>query len=707
MNKTISLVVACLFTSTFLMAQTSPNIIVIFTDDHGWADLGVNGVVDDIKTPNLDQLAADGVQFTNGYVTGPQCIPSRAGILSGRYQQSFGVDDNRYAPMPIEVNTVPERLQEAGYRTGQVGKWHLDPNVDSEEWLRDNTYKGQTLPSRANRVIPFQDKLPYYPGNQGFDEYFCGSISNYWANFDLNGNDLNPSGETQVITGRDRLDIQSDAALAFINRNFEDPFFLYLAYFAPHVPLASSEKYLSRFPGEMPERRRYALAMISAVDEGVGRIREQLRDHGILDSTLIFFIGDNGAPLAIHMEDLPLNENGWDGSLNTPLRGEKGMLSEGGIRVPYLMSWPGQVDAGQVLDMPVSSLDVGATAIAASGLEQDADLEGKNILELLADSALAAERPLFWRFWAQGAIRIGDWKYLNAGETEYLFDLKSDPTESENLRAENPERAATMLSRWKEWNATLLRPEDSQLNSQEVAWYQHYFYQCDGEYQWHFDDLNHWTLNDRLTGTVNNGVARLTISGEDPFMNYSGTICIDSETSRYIRFKAKNNTNGNNATIYYKNSVTNAWNFKSIPITTDDAELKSYTTEMTGDPNWTGTINTLRFDPPGSEGTMELDYLGILSADQLGTTMDVRESKTSSDFVSIFPNPVVDYLTVNLYKSGDASMKLSTIHGQTIASFDLSESRTRISLTDLPAGVYAIRIEQGTELFGAKIFIVK
>ena len=194
MNKTISLVVACLFTSTFLMAQTSPNIIVIFTDDHGWADLGVNGVVDDIKTPNLDQLAADGVQFTNGYVTGPQCIPSRAGILSGRYQQSFGVDDNRYAPMPIEVNTVPERLQEAGYRTGQVGKWHLDPNVDSEEWLRDNTYKGQTLPSRANRVIPFQDKLPYYPGNQGFDEYFCGSISNYWANFDLNGNDLNPSG---------------------------------------------------------------------------------------------------------------------------------------------------------------------------------------------------------------------------------------------------------------------------------------------------------------------------------------------------------------------------------------------------------------------------------------------------------------------------------------------------------------------------------
>ncbi len=128
---------------------------------------------------------------------------------------------------------------------------------------------------------------------------------------------------------------------------------------------------------------------------------------------------------------------------------------------------------------------------------------------------------------------------------------------------------------------------------------------------------------------------------------------------------------------------------------------------MTGDPNWTGTINTIRFDPPGSAGTLDLDYLGILSEDELTTRMDEWESNVSSDFVSIFPNPVVDYLTVDLYKSGDATMKLSTIHGQTIASFDLSDSRTRISLTDLPAGVYAIRIEQGADLFGAKFIKMK
>jgi hypothetical protein len=248
-----------------------------------------------------------------------------------------------------------------------------------------------------------------------------------------------------------------------------------------------------------------------------------------------------------------------------------------------------------------------------------------------------------------------------------------------------------------------MRPVDSQLNSQEVAWYQHYFGQCDGEYQWHFEDLNGWALNDRVTGTVSNGVAHLTISGVDPFMTYSRTVCIDSEISRYLRLQVKNNTDGNNLTIYYKNSVTNAWNFKSIPIATDDAELKSYTIEMTEEPNWAGTINTLRIDPPGSEGTMELDYFGILSADQLTTSMDVRESKTSIDFVSIFPNPVVDYLTVDFCNSGDATLELSTIHGQTVASFNLSAARNRISLSDLPAGVYVIRIKQGADLFGAKL----
>lgn len=466
--------------SALAVANSPPNIIVVFTDDHGWADLGVHGVVDDIRTPNLDALAEDGVRFNAGYITAPQCIPSRAGIISGRYQQSFGVDDNRYSPMPVAEVTIAEQLQTAGYVTGMVGKWHLDPNVASQEWLEKNTYAGRVMPPQDQRRIPLSDLLPYRPGNQGFDEYFCGYIWDYWANFDLAGNSLKQSGEHLRVEETDRLDVQTDAALAFIKRNHSDPFFLYLAYYAPHVPLESSEKYLSRFPGEMPERRRYALAMISAVDEGVGRIREQLHNYGILDNTIIFFIGDNGAPLKIKMEDKPLIFKGgaWDGSLNTPLRGEKGMLSEGGIRVPFLMSWPDEINPGQVSDIPVSSLDVAATAVDVAGLGEVPQLPGENILTLLKDPRLAKDRPLFWRFWDQAAIRVGDWKYLRAGDEEFLFNISDDITESNNRFEAEPVLTAKLRQQWEDWNTTLQRPFDGDaglLNNQEAKWYRHYF----------------------------------------------------------------------------------------------------------------------------------------------------------------------------------------------------------------------------------------
>jgi len=457
-----------------------PNVIVVFTDDHGWADLGVHGILDDIKTPHLDEMARSGVRFNSGYITAPQCIPSRAGILSGSYQQSFGTDDNRYSPMPADVLTVPERLQEAGYTTGMVGKWHLDPNPASKEWLAANTYHGQVMPPQNERRIPLADLLPYKTGSQGFDEFFEGYIYDYWANYDLDGKSLNPGGEDLRTEKRDRLDIQTDAAMAFIDRNHDDPFYLYLSYFAPHVPLESSEKYLSRFPGEMPERRRYALAMISAVDEGVGRIREQLRKYGELDNTLIFFIGDNGAPLKITMEDIPLTHKGgaWDGSMNTPLNGEKGMLAEGGIRVPYIMSWPDRITPGQVSDLPVSSLDVGATVVDLAGLPRDEALDGEDLLELLDDPEMANQRPLFWRFWNQAAIRDGDWKYLRAGKFEFLFNVVDDCAEQNNLAEMYPERLKSLRTQWREWDAMLVRPfegDSGRLNDQEQAWYAHYF----------------------------------------------------------------------------------------------------------------------------------------------------------------------------------------------------------------------------------------
>jgi arylsulfatase A-like enzyme len=276
-----------------VMAEEKPNIIVVFTDDHGYADLNCQGSLKDLKTPNLDKLAADGVRCTNGYITAPQCIPSRAGILAGRYQTRFGVDHNGTIPMPLEEVLIPQRLQKAGYATGMVGKWHLDPNHQEKAWIRKNM-PGTKIEKKKKVKIPHKLIRPYLPDMRGFTDCFCGPMNSYWATYDLDGKDIKPA---KIVRKQGyRLDIQTDASLAFIDRHAKEPFFLYLAYFAPHVPLDATPKYLKRFPDKMPRRRKLALAMLSAIDDGVGRIRERLKKLKLTENTLIFFISDNGAP---------------------------------------------------------------------------------------------------------------------------------------------------------------------------------------------------------------------------------------------------------------------------------------------------------------------------------------------------------------------------------------------------------------------------
>lgn len=456
-----------------IAAENKPNIIVIFTDDQGWADLGCQDVLKDIRTPHIDRLAADGVRCTSGYITAPQCIPSRAGLLAGRYQGRFGLDENGTIPMPLDEVLIPERLQKKGYATGMVGKWHLDPNHGSAEWLREH------IPHSKGKPVAVPGKLsrPYQPDRRGFNDIFCGNIQRYLMTYDLKGRDIKPA-KIQNELG-DRLDIQTEAALAFINRHAEEPFFLYLAYFAPHVPLESSEKYLKRFPGKMPERRRVALAMMSAIDDGVGRIRQQLEEHKLSDNTLIFFISDNGAPLKIEMKDLPLSMKGgaWDGSRNDPWVGEKGMLTEGGIRVPYIVTWPNKLPSGVVYEYPVSSLDVGATAVALAGIEKPDSLDGVNLMPYLTGQN---EQPpheiLFWRFWNQTAVRKGDWKYYRAGDREFLFDLSSPEHEKRNRLKEHPEIAKELTNALKKWAAEMKSPgiPSGPLRGSEVEWIEHY-----------------------------------------------------------------------------------------------------------------------------------------------------------------------------------------------------------------------------------------
>lgn len=477
MKKLLCLILSfLLYTCITIHAQTKPNIIVIFTDDMGYADLGVQGVVSDIKTPNIDRLAKGGVRMTSGYVTAPQCVPSRAGLLSGRYQQRFGVDDNGAIPMPLSEVLISERMQQAGYVTGMAGKWHLEPLHVQPTWIKKNIPEIKDKKQYVPSDIPREMKMPYYPPERGFNEYFYGSMYNVLANYDLDGNSTD---QQWIKTSGYRLENQTEAAVSFINRNHDEPFFFYLSYFAPHVPLEATKKYLDRFPGDMPERRRYCLAMLSAVDDGVGRIMETLSNYNIDENTLIFFISDNGAPLKIEKKDIPISFKGgaWDGSLNEPWVGEKGMISEGGIRVPYIVSWPAVLPKGKVYDHPVISLDVAATSLAAAGMTKADELDGANLIPFLTKEKNGQpHEALFWRFWDQSAIRKGNWKFLKAGNREFLFDLSTVEHERKNLIWNYPQRAETMKKELQEWGEELKNPgiPDGEI-VREKKWYDHYF----------------------------------------------------------------------------------------------------------------------------------------------------------------------------------------------------------------------------------------
>ncbi len=416
-------------------AREKPNVILIYSDDHGYADLAANGADPDIRTPHLDALARDGVRLVNGYVTAPQCVPSRAGVLTGRYQQRFGVEDNTLGPLPIAEWTIAERLKPAGYVSGQVGKWHLEPPP-----RRAGTAAGTDADERA-----------FHPGAQGFDTYYNGPMNTFLASHDLQGNPL-PGAPQRLTDPRFRCVWQTDAALSFIDRHARAPFFLYLAYYTPHVPLQSPEPWFSRTPAHLPLERRQALAMIAAMDEGIGRLRARLREQGIEQNTLVFFIGDNGAPL---------KDGAWNGSLNLPLTGEKGMLTDGGLRTPFLAAWPGVLPAGRTFAPPVIALDVAATAVALAGTTAHAaDLDGVNLVPFLrGERSGAPHDALYWRWRSQAAIRDDRWKLILLGPAaKFLFDLSSPEGEGKNRLAEAPAVAAALERKLLAWDRTLPAP---------------------------------------------------------------------------------------------------------------------------------------------------------------------------------------------------------------------------------------------------------
>ncbi len=417
-----------------------PHIVVILADDMGYADIGVHGCRD-IPTPNIDRIASRGVRFTDAYANGSFCTPTRAALMSGRYQQRHGNEDldGVTGPLPRAVPTLPERLRAAGYATGLVGKWHLG--------LMDG----------------------YTPLDRGFDEFFgiLGGGHHY-----LSRPSATRAGQRGAYTSpiqRNREPIEEtrylttafgEEAAAFIERRQPtgEPFFLYLAFNAVHTPLEATAEYLGRFTEIADPKRRTYAAMQAAMDDAVGSVLGALEKTGALETTLVILTNDNGGPTT---------RNAVNGSRNSPLRGSKCETFEGGIRVPLLMQWPGVLPAGETYEQPVMTCDITATVLAVAG----GDPAGGDGVDLTPFVTGRKQGPpheaLFWRCRMRSnnyAARMGRWKLVHSTEgdaapgpkqtpaRDMLFDLVADSGERNDLAAEHPEKLAELKARYEAWS---------------------------------------------------------------------------------------------------------------------------------------------------------------------------------------------------------------------------------------------------------------
>jgi arylsulfatase B len=432
--------------AAFAPPSRRPNIVLILADDLGYGELGCQGNPQ-IPTPNMDSIARAGVRFTNGYVSAPYCAPSRAGLLTGRYQTRFGHERNVVGQanldpkigLPLSETTIADRLKAAGYVTGAFGKWHLGaaPPFRPQQrgfdeffgFLHEGhfylppPYKGGTTRLRPNEP-PYDDANPLLRGAETIEERLY---------------------LTHAITRE---------ATAFIDRHAARPFFLYTPYNAVHSPMQATTEYMRRFNGIGDEHRQVFAAMLSALDDGVGAILQRLRDRNLERDTLVIFLSDNGGP------------TGELTSSNAPLRGFKGQLWEGGIRIPFMMRWEGRIPAGRTLHQPVISLDLLPMALAVAGAPAPSGLDGVDLLPLAAGSSdRSPHASLFWRYNNALALRRGDWKLVRqpagprAQEASFeLYNLADDIGEKRNLAEAEPARAAAMLAELDRLNGQMREP---------------------------------------------------------------------------------------------------------------------------------------------------------------------------------------------------------------------------------------------------------
>ena len=418
-----------------------PNVIVIISDDQGYADVGFHGS-NEIFTPNIDRIAKNGVVFSEGYVSYAVCSPSRAGLITGRYQNRFGYSRNiLLAPndslmgLPLSEQTLPDVLNNVDYKTKAIGKWHLG----------------------AHKSL--------VPEKRGFDEFFGFLIGGHrYFPEDLTLNDLTEARRqmdgyiTKIYDNGKRINTKkylteelSDNAVKFIEDNSDNPFFLYLSYNAPHTPLQATTKDLERNKHIDIEKRQTYAAMVSSMDDGIGLILDKLEQKNIFENTIVFFFSDNGG-----VEWYNFSDNG-------PLRGIKGDFFEGGIRVPFAMQWPNKIEPGTIYDKPIIALDIFATVASAAKAEKyiKNEIDGVNLIPYLSGNKSGLPHEyLYWKNPDKDidVIRDDRYKYLRIKNDEYIFDLKNDISEESNIINLSKPIYDRLKSQFKLWEKDMIDP---------------------------------------------------------------------------------------------------------------------------------------------------------------------------------------------------------------------------------------------------------
>ena len=457
-------------------ADRQPNVIVLFADDLGYGELSCQGNRE-IPTPHIDSIANNGVRFTSGYVAGPNCSPSRAGLLTGRIPTRFGYEFNPTGALneqsgfglPQGEITIAEALHDGGYTTGLIGKWHqggtakYHPFRHGFDEFFGFTHEGHYfVPPPFEGVTTLLRRKTLPGGIQGAqaEKHWIGKkglLYHTWASdepdYDANNPIVRggqPVEETEYLT-----DALTREAVDFIDRHDDKPFFLYLAYNAVHSPLQGADTYMEKFAHIEDIHRRIFAAMLANMDDSVGSVMGQLRKSGLEENTIVFFLSDNGGPT----KELT--------SSNLPLRGTKGQMYEGAIRVPFMMQWKGEIPSGQVYEKPVTSFDIFATAAANSaGVTAPRQVEGVDLIPYLTGKNNGVpHETLFWRQGGKTALRHGDWKLVRMGKRLVvgqanweLYDLSEDLSEENNLAASQPERLAKLIEIWETHNSEMSEP---------------------------------------------------------------------------------------------------------------------------------------------------------------------------------------------------------------------------------------------------------